>query len=170
MATVKKDRVRQQTDIAAEFHAALSIAEPMTVLQLMAATGRLSAGGPQYTAIMASMVKSGQATLEVIPTAGRPRKAYRKVRMQFYNTLEDKRMTYKQWHELPMAVKQQALDRYEGQQEWLNNSDWLYPTSTVRGKGLRLGKADRILGISIEEAEERREAWRRRKAAEFMPQ
>lgn len=154
-------------EIAHSLYDVLDREEWRSIQTLMRLSGRVSNGGPQYTAIMQVMVARGLAERQEFPSSGRNFIKYRRVSAVFYNFMEDKRFYYREWGELPMVLKQQALDRYEGQQEWLGNEDWLYPVT--RGRVTRLAKADRVLRLTFNEAEKRREAWRARLASGLAP-
>lgn len=159
MAAVERKPVSELGDVGREFYAAMSETTYHTLTDILYASGRKSPGGAVYSSIMRSLCFHGQAEVREFPTRGRPSLRYRRVGEMYYNKLEDKRFNYVGWDELDAASKQQARDRYEGQQEWLGMEDWLYPMTTPR-RTVRLARADRVLRLTDAEAEAKRQAWR----------
>ena len=161
-----------------EFWNAASSTEWMTAMQITRASGRAKNGGSMYSSVMRSLVLLGAFEYREVQhinerghRQGRPSKQYRRLGEMFYNTRQDARYQYKEWDELTPHDQAEARLRYQGQYPWLDWDDWLYPMTRGSKHGIssRLGTgATRVLDITSEQAEQKRESWRGRQAGWLM--
>ena len=80
----------------------------------------------------------------------------------FYNTKTDSRRLYLEYYQLDDSSKSVVAEFYSEQYPWLSVADFIYPVQKPRwanGFVPYLIKIERVLGITVEEAEEKRHEW-----------
>jgi hypothetical protein len=115
-----------------------------------------------YVQKLESLCDDGVLEKRLEPTKGRYRHMYRRVTEVFYFITPNPRFIYIPWETLPAASQSVAVEFYEGLYPWLGMEHFKYPVrkpSRHTDNQYVLIRSERVLSITVEQAEERRRMW-----------
>lgn len=152
-------------------------ADPMiwrSVSELVELAGYRTHGTGRYAKPINTLISEGALEVRNGPRqeglGGRVKLVRRAVDM-YYNRRKDSRFRYVKWKDMDEWSRQEAINRFGEAYPWLDTADFLYPMTHGgwRNQRSRLAAgATPILAITPEEAEQKREEWRRREAGWLM--